>query len=283
MDRRRFLLTLAAGLAGASAVRGAADLVTSDAAPPWKVAPTPGAAPSPAAAVTPSGVPGLVPSTPPTGVVSGLPGEGTSLALTIDDGTSTEVVAAFVAFAADSGVRLTFFPNGRYRSWVDNARALRPLVDSGQVALGNHTWSHPDLTALDDAAVAEEIRRNRDFLRSTFGVHDSPFFRPPYGSRDERTDRIAADLGHPTIALWNGTLSDARVLSGSELLAAARQWFTAQRIVVGHANHATVTTVYGDLLALIRERELRTVTLADIWATPAQRLRGRSVSASLPR
>jgi peptidoglycan/xylan/chitin deacetylase (PgdA/CDA1 family) len=203
--------------------------------------------------------------------------------LTIDDGTSTDVVAAFAAFAVDSGVRLTFFPNGRYRSWADNARALQPLVDSGQVALGNHTWSHPDLTTLGDAEVAEEIGRNRDFLRTTFGVHDTPFFRPPYGARDERIDRIAADLGHPTIALWNGTLGDSRVVSGAELMAAARQWFTAQTIVVGHANHAPVTTMYGDLLDLIAERSLRTVTLADVWATPSQRLRGAVTSASLPR
>jgi peptidoglycan/xylan/chitin deacetylase (PgdA/CDA1 family) len=228
-------------------------------------------------------VPDVAAGSPPAGVVSGLPGEGTSLALTIDDGTSTEVVAAWAAFAVDSGVRLTFFPNGRYRSWLDNAALLRPLVDSGQVALGNHTWSHPDLTTLDDAAVAEEIRRNRDFLRATFGVHDSPFFRPPYGAHDERTDRIAGDLGHPTIALWNGTLGDFRVLSAAELVGAAQRWFTAQRIVVGHANHPAVTAVYGDLLALIRARGLQTVTLADVWATPAQRLRGRSVSVSLPR
>jgi peptidoglycan/xylan/chitin deacetylase (PgdA/CDA1 family) len=275
MERRRFLLTLAAGLTGAAAVRGTAALVSTE--------PTPSRTPAPAAAVTPVGSAGLVPVAPPAGVVAALPGIGTSLALTIDDGTSSEVVAAFAAFAVDSGVRLTFFPNGRYRSWADNAAALQPLVDSGQVALGNHTWSHPDLTTLGDAEVAEEIRRNRDFLRSTFGVHDTPFFRPPYGARNDRIDRIAADLGHPTVALWNGTLGDARAVSAGELMAAARQWFIAQRIVVGHANHATVTTLYGDLLALIEERGLRTVTLADVWATPTQRLRGAVTSASVPR
>jgi peptidoglycan/xylan/chitin deacetylase (PgdA/CDA1 family) len=206
--------------------------------------------------------------------VSGLPGGGTDLALTVDDGTSTEVVAAFAAFAKDSGVRLTFFPNGCYRSWTDNAPALRPLLESGQVAFGNHTWSHPDLTTLGDQEVAAEITRNQEFLRTTFGIRDTPFLRPPYGARDQRIDRIAADLGHPTIAMWNGTLEDSRVLTAEELLAAARQWFTAGRIVVGHANHPTVTTVYGDLLAIIAERGLRTVTLADVWATPAQRLRG---------
>ena len=185
-------------------------------------------------------------------------------------------MAAFIAFAVDTGMRLTFFPNGCYRSWEDNAEALRPLVDSGQIALGNHTWSHPDLTTLSDTEVAEEIGRNRDFIRTTFGVRDSPFFRPPFGSRDERTDRIAADAGHPTIVMWNGTMDDARVVTGAELVAAGREWFHPQAIIVGHANQPAVTTVYEELLDVIAERQLRTVTLADAWATPGQLVRGAS-------
>lgn len=217
---------------------------------------------------------------PPLGVVDRLPGRGESLALTIDDGTSTAVVAAFARFATDSGVSLTFFPNGCYRSWEENLPVLGPLVESGQVALGNHTWSHPDLTTLGDAEVAEEIGRNGEWLRATFGV-DSPFFRPPYGACDERVARIAADCGHPTVVMWNGTLDDSRVLTSDELMAAARRWFAAQTIVVGHANHDTVTTCYDRLLALINERGLRTVTLADVWARPIDRLRGGSVGAAV--
>jgi peptidoglycan/xylan/chitin deacetylase (PgdA/CDA1 family) len=279
MDRRRFLLVLAAGLVGASAGRGTVGLVGTE--------PAPTRAPAPVAAVAAVDIPptaaALTPVLPPTGVVDGLPGQGNSLALTIDDGTNTEVVAAFAALAVDAGVRLTFFPNGCYRSWEDNAAVLQPLVDSGQVALGNHTWSHPDLTRLGDREVAEEIGRNRDFLANTFGVRDSPFFRPPYGARDARTDLIAADQGHPTVAMWNGTLGDSRVLTGVELLAAAREWLAPQAIIVGHANHPTVTTVYGELLDLIAERELRTVTLADVWATPGQRLRGASATGRVAR
>jgi peptidoglycan/xylan/chitin deacetylase (PgdA/CDA1 family) len=272
MDRRRFLLVLAAGLTTAAAGRGATGLPGTDREPP---APRPAAAPAPVEPVEPvEQALATGPVDPPTGIVQRLPGDGASLALTIDDGTDTEVVAAFAAFAAATGTRLTFFPNGCYRSWADNAPALRPLVESGQVALGNHTWSHPDLTTLSDREVAEEISRSRDFLRSVFGVHDTPFFRPPYGARNARIDRIAADQGHPTVVMWDGTLEDARLVTPAALLAAAQQWFTAQRIVVGHANHATVTTVFDQLLALIGERGLRTVTLADVWATSAQRLRG---------
>jgi len=272
MERRGFLLALAAGLAGAAGVHGAGELAVN--APGRAVLPLSARAirdTRPAA--RPYGVPGVPVSDPPRGVVVALPGAGSTLALTIDDGVSSGVVAAFAALAARTGVRLTFFPNGRYRSWQDNAAVLRPLVDSGQVALGNHTWSHHDVTTLTDDTLAEEIRRNQAFLWTAFGVR-TPFFRPPYGAHDARTDRIAADLGHPTIALWNGTLGDSKVLTGAQILGAARQWFTAQRIVIGHANHPAVTAVFDDLLAVISERALRTVTLADVWADPTTRLRG---------
>ena len=278
MDRRSFLLALAAGLTAAAAGRGS----DGPQFPPHPTARGPAA--PPAVVATPvsgsSRLPGL--PAPPLGVVSALPGPGARLALTIDDGTSTEVVAAFTSLAADTGVRLTFFPNGCYDSWRENAAALRPLVDSGQVALGNHTWSHPDLTTLADREVAGEIRRNREFLRDVFGVGDSQFFRPPFGARNERIDRIAADLGHPTVAMWNGTLDDARPVSGDELVAAARRWFAPQAIIVGHANTRTVTTVLDRLLAVLAERRLQTVTLADVWATPGQRLRGTRASAVAP-
>ena len=275
MDRRGFLLALAAGLAGAAVGRGATSVVGTELAP---AAPPPPAPSLAAAAVSTTGVSAPGPVLRPAGVVKALPGEGTSLALTIDDGTNTEVVAAFAAFAAESGTRLTFFPNGCYRSWEENAAVLRPLVESGQVALGNHTWSHPNLMTLTDGEVAEEIARNREFLRTVFGVRDTPFFRPPFGVRNERIDRIAAEQGHPTVVLWNGSLGDSRLLTAEALMAAARKWFMGQRIVVGHANHAAVTTVYGDLLALVAERGLRTVTLADVWATPAQLLRGATAT-----
>jgi peptidoglycan/xylan/chitin deacetylase (PgdA/CDA1 family) len=283
MDRRRFLLLLAAGLAGAAVAHGAEQLPVAEAAssrPAPRQAPSPAATQQPAEPAPDAG--GLAPADPPVGVVTSLPGEGSALALTIDDGVSDEVVGAYAQLAADTGIRLTFFPNGCYRSWTDRAAVLRPLVDSGQVALGNHTWSHPDLTTLADGDVAAEIARNRDFLQSTFGAGRTPFFRPPYGAHDERVDRIAADQGHPTVVMWNGTLGDDRLLSGEELLGFARQWFAAQSIVIGHANHPSVTTVYGQLLDLIAERGLHTVTLADVWTPRADLLHGWSGSAVAP-
>ena len=70
----------------------------------------------------------------PVGVLTRLPGDGNQLALTVDDGASSPVVAAFAQFCRDTGTRLTFFVNGDNRSWTDNVGTLRPMVDSGQIS-----------------------------------------------------------------------------------------------------------------------------------------------------
>lgn len=195
----------------------------------------------PAAEVSaPSGsLPGLLPPPPesaripvPACVLSSLPGEGDLLALTVDDGVSSDVVRAYTQFAKDTGVRLTYFVNGTYRSWTDHADLLRPLVDDGRVQLANHTWSHPMLTRLPLAEVAEQFRRNHDFLWRTYGVDPRPYFRPPYGAHNAHVDKVAGELGYTVNTLWSGTLEDQVAVPASEVVAMAERYFHPQTIVI---------------------------------------------------
>jgi peptidoglycan-N-acetylglucosamine deacetylase len=201
----------------------------------------------------------------PAGVLTRLPGDGNQLALTVDDGVSVPVVGAFAQFAHDTGTRLTFFVNGANSSWSVNAPALRPLVDSGQVQMANHTWSHPYLNRLGLPAVADQIRRNADFLTNTYGVNGTPFFRPPYGVHNADIDRVAADQGYSTITMWSGDLLDWRPETETALIANANSMFQPQQIVLTHANLPTITHCYSQLLDIIGSRNLRTVTLNDVF------------------
>src|SRR3712207_2198966 len=108
-----------------------------------------------------------------------------------------------------------------------------------------------------------------------------PFMPPPFGAPDPRVQRISAELGHPTFVMWNSTLEDNRLLTADELVDAADRWFAAQAIVVGHANQVTITKVYDELLELIAERDLQTVTLADVWGTGLGGARTASGSAGV--
>ncbi len=110
-------------------------------------------------------------------------------------------------------MRLTYFVNGTYRSWSDNAPLLRPLVESGQIQLGNHTYSHPDLTTLAPARIADEIRRHDAFLTKTYGIDARPFLRPPYGRHNPAVDAVAADLGYTVTTMWSGSLADSTMIT----------------------------------------------------------------------
>lgn len=201
----------------------------------------------------------------PSGALIQLPGGGNQLALTVDDGASVPVVDAFARFCRDTGTRLTFFVNGANPSWSVNAPALRPMVESGQVQMANHTWSHPYLNRMSLDAVADQIRHNADFLRSTYGSDGTPYFRPPYGVHNADIDKVAADQGYTTVTLWSGDVGDSRPENEASLIAHAARSFQPQQIVLIHANLPTVTHCYDQLLDLIHNRGLQTVTLNDVF------------------
>lgn len=107
----------------------------------------------------------------------------------------------------DRHIKALMFPTGlcqrRYPSLIPAM-----LADGHTVC--NHTYSHPHLSLLTDAQIADEIRG---------GVHaNCNLFRPPYGDWDGpngRVARIAKDLGYQTVTWdvdsldWNGaTMSD---------------------------------------------------------------------------
>jgi peptidoglycan/xylan/chitin deacetylase (PgdA/CDA1 family) len=198
----------------------------------------------------------------------GGPGSTPQVALTIDDGYDPATVAHYVEFARLSGIPITFSPNGIYqRSWNQHAAALRPLIEAGQVQIGNHTYTHRNMLGLTDAALRTDIERNEEWIEQTFGITSRPWFRPPFGWHNARTDEVAGQLGYTRILMWEGSLGDARLLTPTVLLDQARQWLTGGRIVLGHANHPTVTHLYGQLLALIHQRGLRPVTLDTMFGT----------------
>lgn len=208
---------------------------------------------------------GIVKAPVPKGTLSILPGKGQLMALTVDDGTDASVVQAYATLAKETGIRLTFFVNGVNRGWTEQAPVLRPLVEANQVFVANHTYSHPDLTKIGSAKIADEVRKNETFLMNTYGVNGRPFLRPPYGFHNATTDKQLADLGYPAVTMWLGSLGDSGVLPPATIMEQAQQWFLPQHLVIGHANHPPVTTVMDQLIALIQQRNLVPVHLGDVF------------------
>jgi peptidoglycan/xylan/chitin deacetylase (PgdA/CDA1 family) len=270
LDRRAFLLILAAGAVTAL------DVTAVQVRHIGQAAASPPSPPEPALAP-------LAPDPPLPPIPSPRPGRAhlvskgdpmtNRIALTIDDGNCQECVDGYVAFAERTGIPITFNPNGMYRDlWDPHADQLRSLVARGQVQIANHTWTHLDTTRLSEPKLRSELERNEEWIERTFGVTSRPWYRPPFGKRNAYSDGVAARLGYTNILLWNGTLGDATELSREELLGNADRYFRAGNIVLGHANHRTVVDLFDQLHQLLVDRQLQPVTLDTMFQT--SRLRG---------
>ena len=172
---------------------------------------------------------------------------------------------AYADFAARTGTRLTFFINGSYNAFEPNLDVLKPLVESGQIQIGNHTWSHAALTTLDDAGIAKELTKNDEEIQRLFGVSSKPYYRPPYGYYDSRVLEAAAGAGFDRAVLWYGSLADSSPIPAEEIYAYSEKYANSQTILIGHLNYPGVIEVLDKIKMLLDERNLTPVTLRDYY------------------
>lgn len=68
--------------------------------------------------------------------------------------------------------------------------------------IGNHTWSHPDLTKLSLSEINSQITRTDEAIQSVTGAVPMTFI-PPYGAL---TQRVRGQIQHPIILWTHDTL-----------------------------------------------------------------------------
>jgi peptidoglycan/xylan/chitin deacetylase (PgdA/CDA1 family) len=79
---------------------------------------------------------------------------------------------------------------------------VREVVKAGH-AVGNHTFTHPNLIFTSASETRAQLQECDQALTDAVGEH-SRLFRPPFGGRRPGTLRIARDLGLDPV-MWNVT------------------------------------------------------------------------------
>lgn len=122
--------------------------------------------------------------------------------MTYDDGGSVESVETVMGAAERYGGKVTFFMPG---NWVaENPDLVREIVARGHL-LECHGWDHTEMTALSDEQIRQQIG---DFLRVMEEIvpeYEANFIRFPYGSRNDRVRRIAAEFGLQSVTWGYGS------------------------------------------------------------------------------
>lgn len=130
-------------------------------------------------------------------------GRDAHIYLTFDDGPDRVHTPQVLDVLARYRARATFFQVGRLI--VEHPDLTRRVVAEGN-EVGNHTWSHPDLSTLDREELATELNATSTALEDILGRAPT-LFRPPYGRMSSTTREDAAIAGLETV-LWHVDPSD---------------------------------------------------------------------------
>ena len=122
------------------------------------------------------------------------------LYLTFDAGYENGCTGEILDALQKHQVPATFFLVGNYLETQPDL--VRRMVEEGHT-VGNHTYSHPDMSAIaDEASFREELEQNEVLYRQVTGQEMAKLYRPPQGKFCESNLRMAQQLGYRTV-FWS--------------------------------------------------------------------------------
>jgi len=190
------------------------------------------------------------------------------IALTFDAGDGVDALPELLAALRNASVKCTFFLTGK---WVQRyPNSAKQIVADGQ-EIGNHGWSHSDLTTLSDGDIFREIKRADAAIQPIYGRSTRPLFRAPFGARNQRVLRVAEALEYRSI-YWSLDSLDSVGLPKSSSFIVAR--ITAQpdqvldgAIVLFHVGNESTARALPEILRILKARHFECVVISSLIIT----------------
>ncbi|WP_019635489.1 delta-lactam-biosynthetic de-N-acetylase [Paenibacillus fonticola] len=126
------------------------------------------------------------------------------LFLTFDNGYENGYTTFILDTLKAKKVPAVFFVTGHFVK--DQPALVKRMAAEGHI-VGNHSWSHPDMTAISDAQIKEELERVNKEIVALTGRSDRGYLRPPRGIFNERTLRVTKELGYTNV-FWSAAYKD---------------------------------------------------------------------------
>lgn len=127
--------------------------------------------------------------------------------LTFDNGYENGFTPKVLDVLKKEKVPATFFVTGHYLK--SNADLIKRMAKEGHI-VGNHSWSHPDMTTISDDQIRKELERVRAETEELTGKKKMFYLRPPRGILSERTLAIAKQEGYKHV-MWSLAFVDWKI------------------------------------------------------------------------
>ena len=120
--------------------------------------------------------------------------------LTFDAGYENGCTPAILDALKKHSVKAAFFVVGNYIE--TSPELVKQMVDEGHL-VGNHTYHHPDMSAISDKeAFSKELSQLEALYEETTGQKMQKYYRPPQGKFSESNLKQAQELGYRTV-FWS--------------------------------------------------------------------------------
>lgn len=186
------------------------------------------------------------------------------VAMTFDDGPHPTHTPRLLDMLREQKARATFYLIGnRVAEWPKLAARI---ADEGH-EIGNHSWSHPDLSGYGDAAMYAQIDRTTMAIWQATG-RPPVTFRPPYGAFTKRQrGMLHASRRMPTI-LWDVDPRDWKRPGAATVSARIVKGAHQGSIVLSHDIHKGTVDAMPETLAKLAGRGLKFVAVSEIIGWP---------------
>ena len=184
------------------------------------------------------------------------------LTLTFDDGPHGSLTPKLLDLLAQRRARCTFYVIGRnVEAYPEIARRI--VAEGHEIA--NHTWTHPQLSRLSAARVADELRRTHETVLEVTGVRMTNL-RPPYGAFNDSVRRVAFDRhGYDTI-MWSVDPLDWKYRNASRVTRELVKGAAPGAVLLCHDIHPSTIAAMPSTLDQLLGRGFQFVTVAELMA-----------------
>ncbi|MER7809179.1 polysaccharide deacetylase family protein [Streptomyces sp900116325] len=186
------------------------------------------------------------------------------VALTFDGGPSL-TTPGLLDILKQEDLQATFFVQGKGHI-AKYPEILRRISAEGH-EIGNHTWTHKDLTDIDVADARQELTGTQDAIEKVTGTRPI-LMRPPEGRTNREVAKICRELGLAQV-LWSVTAKDYETTDSALITKRVLDQTHRDGIILLHDLHkGTVPAVPGIIKAL-KQRGYTIVTVSQLLA-PAE-------------
>ena len=165
--------------------------------------------------------------------------------LTFDLGYEAGYTAEVLDILKEFQIKGLFFLCGNY---LQQTELLTRMQDEGH-QIGNHTNKHRDLPTLNEAAIRKDLT---DLQLPT----TAKFFRPPQGRFDEKTLRVAQEVGLRAV-LWSVAIVDWQKSSKLDVVACTNKVLERVHpgaIMLFHITNAGTPEMLRALIPALRDK-----------------------------